>query len=89
MGDVSGTWFVEEASGGSHAHDPTELRFWHPDQLCDIFERNVAPKWYTGEHLKLAEPVYAGEELVLRVTTIMSSSSNIDQRRQRRRGQPA
>ena len=44
---------MEESSGGSHAYDSTELGFWHPDKLGDVFERNAALKWYTGEDLEL------------------------------------
>lgn len=58
---MAGKGFVEKASGGSHPDDSTELRFRHPDKLCDIFERNVAAKWYTGENLELAQPAYARE----------------------------
>ena len=61
MGDVRGTWLMKEARGDSHPYDSTELRFWHPDQLCDVFERNVTLKWYTREDLELAKPTYTGE----------------------------
>lgn len=61
MGDVCGLWFMEEASGGSHPYDSTEMGFWHPDELGDVFEGNAALKWYTCEDLELAQPTYAGE----------------------------
>lgn len=54
MGDVRRIWFMEEASGDSHPYDSTELRFWHPDKLCDVCEWDAALKRYTGEDLELA-----------------------------------
>ena len=54
MGDVPGMWFMEEASGDGHSYDATELRFWHPGELCDVCEWNATLKRYTGEDLELA-----------------------------------
>ena len=52
---------MKEARGGGHPYDSAELRFWHPDQLCDVFERNASLKWYTREDLEFAKPIYTGE----------------------------
>ena len=51
---MGGTWFIEGVSGGGHLYDSTEMGFWHPDEVCDVFEGNAALKPYTREDLEIS-----------------------------------
>lgn len=67
MGNPSGLRFVEEARGGRHPHHPAELRLGHARQVGHVLVSNIAAQRNTRQHLELAQPLHAGEELVLYV----------------------
>lgn len=50
---------MQKASGSCHVHDAAELRFWNTGNIRNILQWNAATQGYTGQDLKLTQPMQA------------------------------
>jgi hypothetical protein len=58
-------WCVEKARGGRHMHDTLELSRGHACNIRHVFEWHAAVEWDARQHLELAQPLQARQELIL------------------------
>ena len=65
MCHLTGSWLVQETSSGGHARYSAELCLRDPAYIGNVLERNRAFEGDAREHLKITQPLEAGQQLIL------------------------
>lgn len=65
MCHLTGSWLVQETGGGCHARYSAELCLRDPAYIGNVLERNRSFEGNAREHLKITQPLQAGQQLIL------------------------
>ena len=60
-------WLAQDAGRGGHAHYATQLRGWNAGEIGGVCEGDLISYGDTCQHLKVAQPFHASQQLRLNV----------------------